>query len=60
LNIESQYFPQLIAAILEFSKLEVPKSNVEAIFEYSRDPETGIASVCIVTSLVAVTVLTGP
>ena len=50
LNIDSKYFPQLIAAILQFSALEVPQSNVEAIFEYSRDPSTGIASVCILSA----------
>lgn len=32
-----QDFPQLIPAIIAFSKQEVPLSNVEAIFEYTLD-----------------------
>lgn len=38
-NYEPQYFDRLITAILEFSQKEDPKSNVEAVFEYTR--ETG-------------------
>jgi hypothetical protein len=47
LNFDSQYFPQLIAAILEFTQQEVQKSNIEAIFEYAFDPTTRQLTVCI-------------
>jgi hypothetical protein len=36
-NYQHQYFDQVVAAIIVFSKREVQKSNVEAVFEYTRD-----------------------
>ena len=43
---DSKSFDKVIAAILAFSKQEVPKSNIEAIFEYTIDVKTGQLTVC--------------
>jgi hypothetical protein len=40
LHFEADQFDKVISAILEFTKQEVPKSNVEAIFEWTLDDDS--------------------